>query len=62
MNEPPANITMAMISIQENKIGALAGVISAADPELNDMEFSIIDDPANAFQVRFYYTIPSIWV
>ncbi|XP_072043285.1 uncharacterized protein [Amphiura filiformis] len=51
VNEPAKNITLTAITVPENKVGVLAGVISAIDPEADDMDFDIISDPANAFQL-----------
>ena len=52
MNEPPGNITLTSVSVSENKVGALVGILSAVDPEADDMDFEIVTDSADAFEVR----------
>ena len=53
MNEPPKDVRLEHSSIHENQIGALVGIVSAVDPDGDSINFFILVNPGDAFEVNW---------
>ncbi|XP_077996429.1 protocadherin Fat 4-like [Glandiceps talaboti] len=51
VNEAPKNLALHNNVVQENINNAVVGIVTAEDPEGDDIDFDITEDPTNSFQL-----------
>ncbi|NGZ06872.1 MAG: cadherin repeat domain-containing protein, partial [Magnetococcales bacterium] len=53
VNEPPVDVTLSTLSVNENQPGAMVGTLTVVDPDANDTAMvTLVEDGSGLFEVR----------